>query len=215
MPSGGSKAGLISALEDTANRLERSIDVQHQIITDIDRKAEHVTRLLGIVLGLLFTALSIIGQLDAISYSDAILAARIAFVGGVVLLLLSMTAAIITYLSSKYKIGLDPVVGRTFSNSNFSPTYEYHLRLVNGAYDYNVRVNREVIEENSKRFRYALYFLLVGLVFLSTAGTIHFGGMDSNVGLLVLTLAALVAGILGWYVLGGQYLTISGGDDPV
>lgn len=213
MPKGSQISDANLSLEDTANRLERSIDIQHEIISDIDQKAEHVTRLLGIVLGLLFTGLSIISQIDAVSLEDPTLATEIAFIGGVVLLLLSMSAAIITYLSSKYKIGLDPVVGRTFSNPNFSPDYEQHLRMVNGAYDYNIRVNRRVIEQNSKRFRYALYFLLVGLFSLSAAGTLHFGDVGSQTGLIVLGLVALLGAILGWYVLSGQYLTFPGDDD--
>jgi len=197
----------LEALRDSADRLERALDVQDRIISDIDDKAEHVTRLLGIVLGLVFSVLSVIARTDLVDARNPLWTTRSAFALGIGALLLSMTAAIITYLSSKYKIGLGPAVGDLFSSPGFQSTEAEHLQLVNGAYGHDLRVNHEVIEVNSRRFRWTLFLLLVGIIYLSVAGTIYVGGLEDPMAVGLLSTTTLTAVVLAWYILRGKYLT--------
>lgn len=198
----------VDALRDSADRLERALDIQDQIISDIDSKAEHVTRLLGIVLGLVFSVLSVIAQTGLVEARTPHWTTKSAFAAGIALLLLSMTAAIITYLSSKYKIGLSPAVGDLFSSPQFTTTEREHLQLVNGAYGHNIRVNHEVIEVNSHRFRWTLFLLLVGIVYLSVAGTIYIARIGQDIALGLLGITTLISLLLAWYILRGKYLTV-------
>lgn len=202
----------LEALRDSANRLERSLDVQDQIISDIDQKAQSTIRIVGVVLGLIFTGLSLLSDSDMISDSGINIAIKIGFMVGIAFLIASMVFAIVTYLSSKYKIGLDPIVGDLFSRSDFTTDRAEHLRRVNGSYGFNIRVNRRVIEVNSQRFRRTLFCLLGGILFLSVTGLLFV----ENAGGLTSTIALLVTGGLGvllaWYILGGKYLTVQTDD---
>lgn len=202
----------LEALKDSANRLERSLDVQDQIISDIDQKAQSTIRIVGVVLGLIFTGLSLLSDSDMLSNSGTNVAIKIGFMVGVAFLIASMVFAIVTYLSSKYKIGLDPIVGDLFSRSDFTTNRAEHLRRVNGSYGFNIRVNRRVIEVNSQRFRRTLFCLLGGILFLSMTGLLFV----EDAGWLVSTVALLVTGGLGsllaWYILGGKYLTVQTDD---
>lgn len=205
----------LDALKDSANRLERSLDIQDQIISDIDQKAQSTIRIIGVILGLIFTGLSILSDSDFLSGADSNLALDIGFLVGIASLIAAMAFATITYLSSKYKIGLNPDVGDLFSRSDFTTTPTEHLRRVNGSYGFNIRVNRRVIEVNSHRFRRSLFCLLSGVLFLSITGVLFIAGVSEKTASALLLLAAGIVGILAWYILKGKYLTVQTEDIQV
>lgn len=193
---------------DAADRLERAIDTQIAIINGIDEKAEHITRLLGILIGLLFSILSLVIQIDSIGFGRVTLPVEIAFALGVFSLLLAMVAAIVTYLSSKFRIGLHQNVGYYLSQPNTETEYDEHIRRVLGSYGSILEQNKHVLETNSRRFRRTLVFLLLGVLFLSTAGTLHIGQISGLTGVVGLTGSGVFGGIAAWYILAGKYLTL-------
>lgn len=203
----------LEALKDSANRLERSLDIQDRIISDIDQKAQSTIRILGVILGLIFTGLSILSETDLISNSSSNVAIKAGFLVGIALLIASMAFAIITYLSSKYKIGLNPIVGDLFSRRDFKTDQTEHLRRVNGAYGFNVRVNRRVIEVNSQRFRRTLFCLLAGILVLSVTGLLFVENVGQGLSKIALVGTGAIGLILAWYILGGKYLTVSTEDN--
>lgn len=203
----------LEALEDSANRLERSLDIQDQIISDIDQKAQSTIRIVGVILGLIFTGLSILSDSDLVSNSNSNIATKTGFLVGIALLVAAMAFAIITYLSSKYKIGLDPIVGDLFSRSDFTTNRAEHLRRVNGSYGFNTRVNRRVIEVNSQRFRRTLFCMLSGVLFLSVTGILFVENAGKWVSLVALLATGGIGGLLGWYILGGKYLTVQADEE--
>lgn len=54
---------------DAANRLERAMDTQIQILEGIDDKAEHVTRLVALLIGIVFSVISFVTQLGRTPFS--------------------------------------------------------------------------------------------------------------------------------------------------
>jgi hypothetical protein len=196
---------------DTANRLERQIETQIDTIEGIDNKAEHVTRLVGILIGLVFSVLSLAVNYDGVELARPTPGAEIAFLLGIIALLTAMGAAMVTYLTSRYRAGLHYNVGYYVSNKDESVDFDVHIKRVCGSYGHVIEQNKNVIEANSKRFRRALYLLLVGVLFLATTGLIHLGEFtvqESWYGLLIgvfLTIAT------GWYLFTGRYLTL----DPI
>lgn len=59
---------------------------------------------------------------------------------------------------------------------------------------------------NSKRFRRSLYFLLVGVLFLSTAGSLYIGQVPARDAWIGLAIAIVLAIVAGWYILTRKYL---------
>ncbi|MFA9518395.1 hypothetical protein ACERIT_14475 [Halopenitus sp. H-Gu1] len=196
---------------DTADRLERSIERQISIINGIDDKSEHVTRLIGILIGLLFSVLSLIANLDSITFEDATISIKIGFILGLGSLLLAMASAIVTYLSSRFRIGLNYNVGHYMSNidnRNTKKDFNKHIQRVCGSYGDIIEENKEVIETNSHRFRLTLYFLLIGVLFLATSGSLYVSSISNNGMWVGLVTSLALAAISGWYILTGRYLTL-------
>lgn len=106
---GASKGGRdvdIGDLRDAADRFERSIDHQIQTLNDIDNKAEHVTRLLGLLIGAILSVLAVAVRVNDGTISPPNTPLFVLFVAGLASLVLAMGLSIIAYLSSRFKIGL-------------------------------------------------------------------------------------------------------------
>lgn len=196
---------------DTADRLERNLDVQGDTLNEIDRKAAHVTRLLGILIGLVLSVVSIGLNLGADGGGDlpsVALQTFLSFTFGVTFLVLSMAAAIVTYLSSKFEIGLNSTAGHLLQNPDYDTNMEQHVRRVIGTYAHNIDRNRKVIETNSKRFRRTLVLLLLGVAYLAAAGVLFVGLGDGFLAWCVLGATTSASALLSWYILSGRYLTL-------
>lgn len=208
-----------NAKVDAANRLERHLDEQLTSIQRIDDKAEHITRLLGVLLGLVFTALSVVSQFSAtdtgervnpVAHLEAVpVPTEIAFLFGVVFLLLSLIGSVITYLSSVVRRGLHPNVGHLLSRDDYETDTGEHVRRVLGTYGYNIQENHEVLMTNARRLRLTLICLLLGVSYLSVSGVmfLEMQPFGNRWHLLVAT-SVLAAGLSG-YVLSGRFLTLN------
>lgn len=182
---------------DAADRLERAMDTQVQIIEGIDSKAEHVTRLIALLLGILFSVISLVTQLRETPFAPPPPAILGAFVIGVGSLLVSMGTGIVTYLSSQYKIGLDDDVGEFLSDASVSTGLPEHLRNVLGTYAFVIGQNRQVIEVNVVWFRLSLLFLLVGVQFVSLAGLLYVGGFREAIARIAVIAGSLLSLVVG------------------
>lgn len=128
---------------DAADRLEHTIDTQVSIINGIDDKAEHITRLIGVLLGLVFSLLSLIVNFDSINVGGTTWPVEVAFVLGILFLLVAMAAAIVTYLSSRFRIGLDYTVGHYLSNPETDTDFDTHIRRVLRSYGDIIKNNKK------------------------------------------------------------------------
>lgn len=194
------------AYVDAADRLERTMDAQIQILGGIDSKAEHITRLIALLLGVLFSVLSFVTQLPRLSFSPPPYSVLGPFGIGVGSLLVSMAAAIITYLSSQHQIGLHEDVGEVLSDASYFTDLPEHIRNVLGTYSFVIDRNRSVIEANVFWFRLTSLFLFNGLLFISTSGFLYLGRFQRPTPRIVLLLASAVSVGVGYFVLSGSFL---------
>lgn len=193
---------------DTIERLERVVDIQVEIINGIDDKAERTARLVAILLGIILSAFSFASTSEYVNVNEVSIIAELSFLAGVSFLILSITFSIITYLSSKFRVGLRSGVGAGLSAKGVDMTLERHMRLTVGAYAHIVNTNKKVINANSKRFRYSLLSLLLAIVWLTHSGTVFIGNLHIEYRLSATALVVFLTVILTWYILTGKYLTL-------
>ena len=193
---------------DAADRLERVIDAQSTTLERIDTKSERIARLLGILLGVVLSSLSLGMQLQRPQLASLPLPTRLAFLFGVGFLALALAGAVVTLLSSRYKIGLGHDVGDLLSRSDYDVSTETHLRRVVGTYAYNVKLNYRIIEVNARRLRRTLVLLLLGLLYVSFSVIAIVSGTTETVAWPLFVSTVPIAGGTGWFVLSGRYLPI-------
>ena len=103
---------------DAVDRLERVIDTQIDTVDDFDQKAAYVTRFVGVVLGLVLTAVSLASRFGGGDPATQ-LPAVAAVAGGVVGLVAAVAGAIVTYLSSRVVVGLHPHAARAIADGEY------------------------------------------------------------------------------------------------
>ncbi|WP_273837834.1 hypothetical protein [Halococcus sp. PRR34] len=194
---------------DAADRLERTLDAQLQTIRNIDSRAGFIIRVVGILLGVVVSAASILATVSTnatgggLAFSVVAMAAAIV---GTVGLLGAMVIAIITYLSSNPLAGLEYQTADLLSSANYEPNLKTHLRRTLGVYAYALQVNGRVIQVNAARFRLSLVALVSGVVY----GTLAAALVVAQLGSLVLEgglfgVVTLATGLIVWYVLTERY----------
>lgn len=197
-----------ASLRDAANRFERTLDYQIQLINDIDNKAEHVTRLIGVLIGALLSVLAVAIRINGGSVPPPRPPIYLSFMTGIGLLLAAMAFSIVTYLSSKFKIGLHYRPAQLLSQHQYHVDELTHIRRVVGTYGYNLEKNKAVIDVNARRFRYSLVTLLGGVVWLSMAGIMFVSAVDERSGWIFVAITAIGVLAVSWYILAGKYLTL-------
>lgn len=203
----------VDAYLDAADRLERAMDTQIRIIEGIDDKAEHVTRLIALLIGVIFSVVSLLTRLSQAPSTPPPFMVLLAFGMGVGGLLVSMGAGVITYLGSRYRIGLHHDVGEILSDPSYATDMPEHVRNVLGSYAFVIGQNRRVVESNVYWFRLTLLFLLYGMSFVALSGFLYVGGFESPVPRNAVVGASLLSLGVGYYVLSGSFLPLQDGDE--
>lgn len=193
---------------DAADRLERVIDAQSATLDRIDDKSGRIARLLGILLGVVLSSVSLGVQLDGIEFGLLATPIRLAFTVGTGFLLSSLAATIITLLSSRLRIGLTPMTGEVLSDPKHKVELETHLSRVVGTYAYSIRQNRKIIEVNVRRLRRTLVLFLVGELYVGLSVALFVTQLVGRGAWLTFGILSLVALALARYVLSGRYLTL-------
>lgn len=191
--------------QDAVERFERVLDLQADLLSELDTKAEHVTRLVGVIVGVVLTAFSVAFQfgegMPAASFPTAL-----TFGLGTAALVVTLGLAVVTYLSSRLKLGLHPDASYTLQDGSVSPGV--YSMLVMNSYASAIEENKEVLQANARRFRRTLVALLGGVSLLAIA-VLQYVVLPSRASKWV----ALGGGLLFiggafWYVLTGRYLTL-------
>lgn len=196
----------IQAYRDAADRLERTIDIQVEFLEGIDDKAEHLMRLCGILLGLVFTILTVLIQIGPGRIGEISIPVQLTFLLGIFSVVLAMILAGIAYLSSQLRIGLHHVTGTYLGTSSTEPDYEIHLRRIVGLYGTILAYNEKALGKNSNRFRVSMATLFTGVVFLSLSGILYVGEIPTAYSLLLILKGFVVSIILIWYIIGKKYM---------
>lgn len=189
---------------DAIDRYERMIDVQIDVLDGINDRAKHLARLVGVLLGIVLTALSLLPEFESVGVrGTSTMAALAVAVGG---LLSSLVFAAVTYLGSNFEYGASPVVARYFAATDLSGD-EYASVMLN-AYAEVIPRNERVVAANARRFRNGLASLFVGLSALSVAVLLVVAGPELWFERAVVLVTVVGTGALLWYVLGEEYLTL-------
>ena len=129
---------------DAARRLERVIDAQSNTLERIDDKSGRIARLLGILLGVVLSSVSLSAQITDLSFASLSTPTWLSFLIGVGFLLVSLAGASVTLLSTRYETGLGYATGKLLSRTHYEISAEQHLRRVLGTYAHSVRTNRRL-----------------------------------------------------------------------
>jgi hypothetical protein len=204
----------VDAEEDLIDRYESMVQTQVKTLSDIDDKAAKTLRIISVILGVLFTAVSV-----SIRYfqnsSESITNLQIVLFGaGFLFLLSSMGYASITYLSSVFKYGPTEELGSIMSKYEVGPQ-DYRNNLLD-AYSNIIQTNRKVVRNNARRFRRTMLFLLIGLFFLFAGGVSVALRLTAGVNVLLIFFTSLGSLALTHYIEEEEYLTLEwqvDGDD--
>lgn len=194
----------VEARFDLIDRFERNIDMQATLLGEIDDKAGYVSRLVALVLGVVVSALSIGIRLGGPLNAD--FPTLVAFGLGTAGLIVSMSGAIITYLSSKIKLGVHPDSAKILQKPSIGKST--YSRLVVNSYAGTLEENRKVIDVNAKRLRYTLASLVAAISYLTLAVLQYIAiatgrGKWATVGIGSLAIFGICS-----FIVSGRYLVI-------
>lgn len=204
----GSRGGTTEPRQDAIDRFERMLDVQVSTLDGIDTKAARLISFVGVLLGVIATAARVVpsvGSNGGFIHHGSI-AGAFALVVGVIGLLASLVYATVTYLSTKFDYGLSANIADALAGED-----EVHRRtyrtVVLRAYADSIRENKPVVDQNARRFRYALAALVGALFSFMFSAGYYLIRLPEPVELLTAFGGAIFVGSLCLYIRDEAYLT--------
>ncbi|WP_135826872.1 hypothetical protein [Halorussus ruber] len=184
------------------------LDIQVSTLDGIDNKSARLISFVGVLLGVIATVARILPTMT--STSDFIdtgsIAGAFALVIGVFGLLISLVYATITYLSTKFDYGLSANIADNLARKKDVQRETYRTAILR-AYADSIRENRPIIDQNARRFRYALAALVGALFSLMFAVGYYLVSLPDAVELSTLFFGAIFVGSLCLYIRDEAYLT--------
>jgi len=200
-----------SVKEDLANRYQKMLDSQLSAIEHFDTKAWRVARLVGILLGVLFTGVSVFSSELSVKLTVEYFPVIVAVGSGVSALIISLIFAALCILSTTAGFGLRVELADALNEGEVDE--EDYPGLVTKSYSKNIENNIKVMRAKGRRLRYALSALVAGVLTLSMGGMLLFVNLGYwiQVGFLLLV-AGLILGVL-YYILTMEYSVLENEDD--
>ncbi|WP_226011839.1 hypothetical protein [Halomicrobium salinisoli] len=148
-----------------AEKYDRMVESQLSALSNVDTNAWRAARLIGVLLGILLTGLSIVAQGEnaEVTFSPAVL---IFFTLGVISLLVSLVFAAVSILNVKVGYGPGTRLTDGLTDGDVSP--EAYPAIVSKNLAKNIKKNNRVLSSKADKLRYTYNFLIVGLVSFST-----------------------------------------------
>lgn len=194
---------------DLLRRYEGMVQTQIDTLNGIDDKAAYVARLVGVLVGLTLSGISIFVGTDRLTLSlDTVFVFVLASLAGFSFFV-SLMYAIITYLSSQFEYGPSPEMGEYMADYQVADQ-EYVDVLLRG-YSQSLKDNYFVVVRNSKRFERCLASLLAGLILLFGAATLFVMPAPVVIDLIVAAGYAFAALEAVKYILEEEFLTLDRG----
>jgi len=149
-----------------AEKYDRMVESQLSALSDVDTNAWRAARLIGILLGVLFTGLSIIAQVEStkVTFSPAVL---MFLTLGVFFLLVSLVFAAVSILN--VEIGYGPGTHLTDGLTDGEVSPEAYPGIVSKNLAKNIEKNNLVLASKADKLRYTYNYLIIGLVSISTS----------------------------------------------
>ena len=191
---------------DLLERYDEMVLIQIETIDGIDEKAASVSRLVGLLGGLVLTAVSVAATVELVALSETTAVAFSMLGAGIVALFVSLVFAIITYLSSKFRYGPTADLGE-FVADHPVDRHEYREFLLR-TYSSALRENKRVVDTNATRFKWCLASLLAGLIFLFAAGILFVIPTTFKYEIIFLLIITGKTVVLTTYIAREEYLTL-------
>lgn len=146
-------------------KYDRMVESQLSALTNVDTNAWRAARLIGILLGILLTGLSIVaqGENPTVTFSPAVLSFLIL---GVISLLMSLVFAAVSILNVAVGYGPGTHLTDGLTDGDVSP--EAYPGIVSKNLAKNIEKNNRVLASKADKLRYTYNFLIIGLVAFST-----------------------------------------------
>lgn len=154
--------------EDLLRRYEQMVQTQISTLNGVDDKAAYVARLVGILAGLVLSAVSFAVGTEEVSVSAETGLFFVLLALSVAALFTSLVYAVITYLSSSFQYGPSPGLGDYMAKFKVTEQ-DYKDSLLRGYAD-AIRNNERVVITNARRFQRCLAAFLVGILLLFGSG---------------------------------------------
>lgn len=154
----------IDAKLDLADRYDRIVESQLEALSNVDTNAWRAARLIGILIGVVLTGLSLVaqGENGGLEITWLVL---LCFGVGIVLLLVSLFFAALSILNVEVGYGAGTQLADGL-NENAVSAVDYP-GLLSKNLAKNIETNREVLASKADRLRYTYNFLLLGLIAFS------------------------------------------------
>ncbi|WP_246391738.1 hypothetical protein [Halosimplex pelagicum] len=189
------------------------VESQLSALTNVDTNAWRAARLIGILLGILLTGLSLVaqGESTAVTFSPAVLSFLIL---GVISLLLSLVFAAVSILN--VRVGYGPGTDLTDGLTDGDVSPEAYPGIVSKNLAKTIEKNNRVLSSKADKLRYTYNFLIIGLVAFSTGIGFLITAPDwrSVVGVSLVSVVVMVG--ISTYILRKKYDgEVEGNDDEM
>lgn len=189
---------------DLADRYEQMLERQVNNLWNIDTKAWRAARLIGIIIGVFLTAISILSGQTTTQFDIGIgTISALVLAGGVLTLLLALFFAMVGILNVRTGYGPSTSLSRALTQGEHdSDTYPGVLSqgLAN-----SIEMNNRVMKNKADYLRYTFATLYVGIVLLVTGVTIALTDLSTALtGVLLLSCAVVCLFTLD-YIINQRY----------
>lgn len=191
-----------------AEKYDRMVESQLSALTNVDTNAWRAARLIGILLGILLTGLSLVaqGENSAVRFSPSVL---IFVTLGVVSLLVSLVFAAVSILNVKVGYGPGTNLSDGLTTGEVSP--EAYPGIVSKNLAKNIEKNNRVLSSKADKLRYTYNFLIVGLIAFSTGIGFLITSPDKIESVTVGIYSVIVMTGISYYILCKKYDDVEAG----
>lgn len=185
-----------------SEKYDRMVESQLSALSDVDKNAWRAARLIGILLGILLTGLSVVSQGENTGLSSS--PEFLFFIAiGIVLLLCSLAFAAISILNVEVGYGPGTHISDGLTNGEVSP--ESYPAIVSKNLAKNIDKNNRVLTSKADKLRYTYNFLIVGLIALSTGIGFLIVSLDKIAILIISGLSLIMMVGISYYILCKKY----------
>ncbi|WP_424005634.1 hypothetical protein ACOZ4I_20400 (plasmid) [Haloarcula salina] len=154
----------VDARIDLADRYDRMVESQLTALSNVDTNAWRAARLIGILIGIMLTALSVVARTGGAGITITPYALSF-FAVSIVLLLISLFFAAISILN--VQVGYGPGTQLADGLNDGSVAAQDYPGFVSKSLSKNIETNKTVLKSKANKLRYTYNFLIIGLITFS------------------------------------------------
>jgi len=197
---------------DLANRYEEMIQRQVENLWNIDTKAWRAARLIGLLIGVFLTGISILpGESGGGISQNLSLAAKVSILGGIALLLVSLFLAMVGILNVKAGYGPNTSLSKAIKNGQVEDE-EYPMILSVGLAK-SIRMNRRVMGNKADYLRYCFASMYSGIVLLTIGIILPIFQISGCIGIGLVVAGSAAAIFSGYFITSESYESSNSEDE--